>query len=84
MKASHVLTFLGGAFLGIIAALLLAPEKGEITRRKIKDKLEEKGIRLSPEELDEFINKMKKQLGLNKDQDLLVDDEQPEAEPQNE
>ena len=40
MIASHVLTFLGGAFLGIIAALLLAPEKGEITRRKIKEKLE--------------------------------------------
>ena len=83
MKASHVLTFLGGAFLGVIAALLLAPEKGEITRRKIKDKLEEKGIHLSPEELDKFINKIKKELGLNTDAELLIDDDSNDEKPIN-
>lgn len=83
MKASHILTFLGGAFLGAIVALLLAPEKGEITRRKIKEKLEEKGIRLSPEELDKFITKIKNELGLKKDEDLLVDEDDAETEPQN-
>lgn len=79
MKASHILTFLGGAFLGAIIALLLAPEKGEVTRRKIKDKLEEKGIHLSPEDLDNFINKIKKELGLEQDEELIVDQEQPET-----
>ena len=83
MKASHILTFLGGAFLGAIVALLLAPEKGEITRRKIKEKLEEKGIRLSSEELDKFITKIKNELGLKKDEDLLVDEDDTETEPQN-
>ena len=83
MKASHILTFLGGAFLGAIVALLLAPEKGEITRRKIKEKLEEKGIRLSPEELDKFITKIKNELGLKNDEDLLVDEDDAETEPQN-
>lgn len=31
------LAFLGGAVAGAAIALLLAPEKGEVTRRKIKD-----------------------------------------------
>lgn len=32
--------FLGGMVLGGIAALLLAPHKGEVTRRKIKVRLD--------------------------------------------
>lgn len=67
MKASNFLAFLGGALMGGIIALLFAPEKGEITRQKIKEKLEEKGIHLSAEELDKFIEKLKEELKIKQE-----------------
>ena len=75
MKASHLITFLGGAILGAIIALLLAPESGDETREKIKAKLEEKGIKLSKEQLDEFINSLKEKFNLKKDQEIIIDEE---------
>lgn len=80
MKASQLITFLGGAFLGAIIALLLAPESGDDTREKIKSKLEEKGIKLTKEQLDEFIDSIKEKLNLKKDQEVIIDDEPTTAE----
>lgn len=75
MKASQLITFLGGAFLGAIITLLLAPESGDETRDKIKSKLEEKGIKLTKEQLDEFIDSIKEKLNLKKDQEVIIDEE---------
>ncbi len=39
MSKSNVLTgFLAGAALGAVAGILLAPDKGSVTRKKISDK----------------------------------------------
>lgn len=37
MKQNTLLAFIGGAIAGAVIALLFAPEKGENTRRKIKN-----------------------------------------------
>ena len=65
MKASTFFAFLGGAALGAMAALLLAPEKGVNTRKELKRKLKEYGVKLDREELTELINRLrrKKQTG---------------------
>ncbi len=76
MKVSQLITFLGGAFLGAIIALLLAPETGEETRKKIKTKLEEKGIKLSKEQLDQFIDSLKEKLNIKPDQEIIIEDEE--------
>lgn len=59
MDNGNFFSFLGGLAAGAIIALLLAPDKGSETRRKISEKLEAKGIKLSSEELDEFIEMLK-------------------------
>ncbi len=59
MKASSFFTFLGGAALGAMAALLLAPDKGVNTRKKLKRMLKEHGIDLSKEELNELIHRLR-------------------------
>ena len=40
MRANSLFAFLGGALVGAAVALLLAPEKGEVTRKKIIEKTE--------------------------------------------
>jgi len=40
-SGDRLLAFLAGAAVGGIAALLLAPEKGEVTRKKIRKMFEE-------------------------------------------
>lgn len=40
MKSSSFFAFIGGALVGAAVALLLAPEKGEVTRKKILDTVE--------------------------------------------
>ena len=40
MRADSFFAFLGGALVGAAVALLLAPEKGEVTRKKIIEKTE--------------------------------------------
>lgn len=59
MKASTLFTFLGGAALGAATALLLAPDDGVSTRKKIKRKLRKYGIDLSKDELNELIEKFR-------------------------
>ena len=38
MKSDNLLAFVGGAILGAVAAILLAPDSGANTRAKIKEK----------------------------------------------
>lgn len=75
MKISHLAMFIGGAMLGAIIALLLAPESGSETRAKINEKLKEKGINLSKEQLDEFIDFIKKKFNLKNDEVINIDEE---------
>lgn len=81
MKTSHLFTFLSGALIGVIITLLLAPESGDETRKKINEKLKERGINLSREQLDEFIKSFKEKFNIKSDQELLVD-EQTSTEPE--
>ena len=74
MKASNILALLGGVAIGVIIAILLAPDSGKNTREKINNKLKEKGINLSKEELDEFIEKMKKHFGIRCDEDVVMEE----------
>lgn len=50
--------FLGGAIVGAGAALLLAPEKGEDLRAKIKEILRKKGILCSETEIDALVEQL--------------------------
>ena len=55
-RVNSVLALLGGAAMGAIIALLLAPAKGEDTREKITEVLREKGIKLSKEDLNKLLD----------------------------
>ena len=50
--------FVGGAIVGAGAAVLLAPEKGATTRRKIKELLQKKGILCSDNEIDALVEQL--------------------------
>ena len=54
MKASNILALLGGVAIGVIVAILLAPDSGKNTREKINKKLKEKGINLSKPEFSAY------------------------------
>ena len=59
MKAlSIVAAFLGGGTLGAAAGILVAPEKGADTRRKIAEVLRKKGIRLTRDEMDDLVDQI--------------------------
>lgn len=51
--------FIGGIALGAIIGLLFAPQSGEETRKKIAEALAKRGINLSEEQIDDFINDLK-------------------------
>lgn len=59
MKTLNISALLGGIAIGAAAALLFAPDSGKNTRNKIYNKLKEKGIELSPEQLELLIEKIK-------------------------
>ena len=59
---SILYAFVGGAIVGTAAAMLLAPEKGEVTRRKIKEILQKKGILCSDNEIDALVEQLTTQI----------------------
>lgn len=64
MKAlGYISTFLGGAIAGAALGMLLAPEKGEDTRKKISgtvdDFLKKHDIKLSKKDVDDLVDDIK-------------------------
>lgn len=54
-----IAAFVGGAIAGAACGILFAPEKGEDQRRRIKDALEKRGVKLSKEDFQKFIEDLK-------------------------
>ncbi|HAT61992.1 MAG TPA: hypothetical protein DCS83_05505 [Prevotella sp.] len=59
----YISTFLGGAIAGAALGMLLAPEKGEDTRKKISgtvdDFLKKHDIKLSKKDVDDLVDDIK-------------------------
>ncbi len=74
MKNSSILkAFLGGAALGAIAGILFAPEAGTETRKRLAEKgsdlvdrvkkvLDERGVKINEEDLEEISEELKDEL----------------------
>lgn len=63
MKALNFLAaFIGGAAIGAVAGILLAPEKGADTRERIVEALRKRGIRLNRKEMDALVNDITEEL----------------------
>ena len=63
MKPLHVvLAVLGGAIAGAAVGLLVAPNKGSETRKKIVKCLREKGICLKKNKLEELAEEIEEEL----------------------
>ncbi len=53
---------LGGAALGALIGILLAPDSGVNTRSKVKEYLRSKGIKLPSKQIDELVEQIEEQL----------------------